>query len=144
MTTLLGRFNRPLLTLKSTLGSPSSSKLPSSSPSSLIHTSAALSGSWGGGKLKTHSGTAKRFAQVGRKRSTRVYDHPTYSEDGVLLGLGYTKVKISDVMYKRGRTGKQHLNSKMHHSREARLRGTKLEEGGHTIRTLNRLIGSHY
>jgi len=131
------------MTLKTVLNPIATS---SSSSSSLLHTSAILSGSWGGGKLKTHSGTAKRFKPVGKRRSTRVYDRATFveSEPGSGFEVGYVNQKVIGCMYKRGRSGKQHLNSKMHHGQEARLRGTKVEQSGHTIRTLNRLIGSHY
>ncbi|UZJ55890.1 hypothetical protein CBS101457_005210 [Exobasidium rhododendri] len=110
----------------------------------LLHTSVAAR-SWGGGKLKTHTGTAKRFKPVG-KRVTRATDRTTMlnSEGEAVLEYGYTVNKVMGVMYKRGRSGKQHLNSKMHHGQEARLRSTKIHTSGHTIRTLNRLLGSHY
>lgn len=64
--------------------------------------------------------------------------------DGEAVLVPHTITKSLGSMFKRGQTGKQHLNSKMGHNRTARLRATKIHESGHTIRTLNRLIGSHY
>lgn len=132
--TLLGRLNQSLLTVRSLFSNTSSS----------IHTS-VMRASWGGGKLKTHNGTAKRFKPVG-KRLVNVQRmlKPILGPDGEWKYIPSTDKKVIGTMFKRGQTGKQHLNSKMSHSRTARLRATKVHESGHTIRTLNRLIGSHY
>ncbi|KAK0539347.1 hypothetical protein OC834_000066 [Tilletia horrida] len=66
----------------------------------------------GGGKLKTHMGTKKRFFPVG-------------SVEG---------------MFKRGKAGKSHLNSHMSSVRRAGLRGTAITPPGQTARHLKRLL----
>ncbi|CAD6941246.1 unnamed protein product [Tilletia controversa] len=71
------------------------------------------SGSHGGGKLKTHMGTKKRFFPVGS-----------------IVG-----------MFKRGRAGKSHLNSHMSSVRRSRLRGMAITPPGQTARHLKRLLG---
>ncbi|KAK0560060.1 hypothetical protein OC861_006426 [Tilletia horrida] len=81
-----------------------------------LSTSAVLSGtvgSLGGGKLKTHKGTKKRFQPVG-------------SVDG---------------MFKHAHAGKSHLNSHMPSVRRARLRGMAVTPPGQTARHLKRLLG---
>lgn len=111
------------------------------SSSRSIHTSSALNVSWGGGKLKTHTGTAKRFKPVGRRQKA------TRSEIQLLPTgdlVSYSPLQALGPMFKRGRTGKRHLNTKMTQGQASRLKGTLVHESGHTIRTLNRLIGSHF
>ncbi|KAL9936913.1 hypothetical protein V8E36_004148 [Tilletia maclaganii] len=66
----------------------------------------------GGGKLKTHMGTKKRFTPVGS-----------------IAGI-----------FKHGRAGKSHLNSHMSSVRRSRLRGTALTPPGQTARHLKRLL----
>jgi ribosomal protein L35 len=134
-TMLLGRLSHPFLTIKGLFASTSN-----------IHTSAAIA-SWGGGKLKTHTGTAKRFKPVGKRRGNITKEiHYIDTADGIVASpfMSVAPTKYLGTMFKRGQTGKRHLNSKMSHSQGARLRGTKIHESGHTIRTLNRLIGSHF
>lgn len=100
--------------------------------------------SWGGKKLKTHTGTAKRFSPVG-SRSIQHRRAPALRSD-LLGGAVYEpadEFSARKSMFKRGQTGKRHLNSKMHHAQTSRLRGTRLVGHGHTMRTLDRLIGSH-
>ncbi|KAE8234197.1 hypothetical protein CF326_g770 [Tilletia indica] len=89
--------------------SPSASSAPFSSAAAQL----GSSGSLGGGKLKTHMGTKKRFFPVGS-----------------VVG-----------MFKRGRAGKSHLNSHMSSIRRSRLRGMAITPPGQTARHLKRLLG---
>ncbi|KAE8211408.1 hypothetical protein CF327_g4833 [Tilletia walkeri] len=103
---------RPTATSSSSLLlhlSPSASSAPFSSAAVRL----GSSGSLGGGKLKTHMGTKKRFFPVGS-----------------VVG-----------MFKRGRAGKSHLNSHMSSIRRSRLRGMTITPPGQTARHLKRLLG---
>jgi ribosomal protein L35 len=153
MSIFLGRLSQSITSLRyaltqmtstSAAASSSSSSVLAMSSAALLHTS-AIQSSWGGGKLKTHTGTAKRFKPTGKRRSKRRASLIMFGGEGEApLEVEYSHDKVIGVGYKRGRSGKQHLNSKMHHGQEARLRSTKVHTSGHTIRTLNRLLGSHY
>lgn len=126
------------------------SLLPSSSMA--IHTSVSSRASWGGGKLKTHSGAAKRFMPVGKRR---VVDNRSVSRYGLTLkspaqlitDVNGDLVRLASptrqigVMFKRGQAGKQHLNSKMDPSRRMRLRSVKLHRSGPSVKVLSRLLG---
>ena len=71
-----------------------------------------------GGKLKTHSGTKKRWTPLGS-------------------GSG----KAYQLLFKRAYAGKSHLNSHMARNRLNNLGGTKLSPRGRINRTLRRLLG---
>ncbi|PWZ02581.1 hypothetical protein BCV70DRAFT_2785 [Testicularia cyperi] len=71
-----------------------------------------------GGKLKTHSGTKKRWSPLGS-------------------GSG----KAYELTFKRGLAGKRHLNSGMARDRLNNLGGTALSPRGRINRTLRRLLG---
>ena len=104
---------------------------------------------WGGGKMKSHSGAGKRFFPVG-KRQVINNQHPLKREaDAYMAGMPYPAwlpdrypLKTIGVMYKRGQTGMRHLNSKMSSSRRMRLRGTVIERSGPKVKILSRLIGN--
>lgn len=107
---------------------------------------------WGGGKLKSHSGAGKRFFPVGKRKvidpkHSFAQQYASLDIPGILdltnkLKPSPTSMKTIGVMYKRGQTGKQHLNSKMRPSRRMRLRGTVVEEKGSKVKILSRLIGN--
>ncbi|CBQ67848.1 related to 50S ribosomal protein L35 [Sporisorium reilianum SRZ2] len=71
-----------------------------------------------GGKLKSHSGTKKRWSPLGS-------------------GSG----KAYQLVFKRGLAGKRHLNSGMARDRLNNLGGTALSPRGRINRTLRRLLG---
>ncbi|TKY90670.1 hypothetical protein EX895_000668 [Sporisorium graminicola] len=71
-----------------------------------------------GGKLKSHSGTKKRWSPLGS-------------------GSG----KAYQLTFKRGLAGKRHLNSGMARDRLNNLGGTALSPRGRINRTLRRLLG---
>ncbi|SPO20110.1 related to 50S ribosomal protein L35 [Ustilago trichophora] len=71
-----------------------------------------------GGKLKSHSGTKKRWSPLGS-------------------GSG----KAYQLTFKRGLAGKAHLNSHMARNRLNNLGGTVLSPRGRINRTLRRLLG---
>ncbi|PWN32024.1 uncharacterized protein FA14DRAFT_162309 [Meira miltonrushii] len=132
---------------------------PQTTPSSIIQNvgfrsihSSSTQLTWGGGKMKSHSGAGKRFFPVGKRK---VLDPQRPFAKSIGFGLdnrimyppdemGNTSfpTRTIGVMYKRGQTGMRHLNSKMRSSRRMRLRGTVIERNGPKVKVLSRLIGN--
>lgn len=124
----------------------SSSSVASSSSSRLFHTT-SLSSSWGGGKLKTHQGTAKRFRPISKRRPRLVGHEPIWGADGELEGIRV--VNRGDArpgpLFKRGQTGKRHLNLMVNGSRLNSLGGTTVvgQGKGRIGWHLRRLMGNN-
>ncbi|CAO1632441.1 unnamed protein product [Parajaminaea phylloscopi] len=118
-----------------TLSGPSSSSLPRAFPSLLAGpssvssralSSSPLLSSWGGGKLKTHQGTAKRFRPISKRRPRVIGQELVLGPDGEIRGMVAVKGAVSrpGPLFKRGKTGKRHLNLQMNGSRLNSLGGT--------------------
>lgn len=109
-----------------------------------LHASKSLNKpSWGGGKLKTHSGTSKRFTPLGKRLAAGpVSMMETFGEVSPHT-VPVATWRRYGTMFKRAQTGKQHLNSNFGAARGTRLRRQKLHRSGPTVRVLTRLLGGN-
>lgn len=110
----------------------------------LFHSSASAS-TWGGGKLKSHSGTRKRFSPVSKARS-RSTVAPIYplsyssvaSEETLVNRAGESR---GGPLFKRGKAGKRHLNLMTSGSKLNSLGASKVVGTGRLGVHLRRLFG---
>lgn len=110
----------------------------------LLHTTTTLKKhAWGGGKLKSHSGVLKRFTPVGKRVMAGPVKHIVDSAENDLFPAPFPTLRRYGTMFKRGQTGKQHLNTHISAARGARLRKLKLHRSGPAVRLLTRLMGGN-
>lgn len=136
---------RSLVNLASTSAAPRLAPSLPCTPSPLlrsISTSSPLF-SWGGGKLKTHQGAAKRFKPISKKRNRRTSPIVVMDEAGIqhLVRPGGNRAESRPgPLFKRGQTGKRHLNLMVSGSRLNSLGGTQVAGKGRTGWHLRKLL----
>lgn len=132
-----------------------SSRTPTTTPSltSLFSTSTTLS-TWGGGKLKTHQGTKKRFKPISKRRKraspspiTMLFGHlPPGQSKTEAINAFVAQRSLSPAnnqpvkqvnlgarpgpLFKRAKTGKRHLNVRKSGSKMNSLGGTTVTGTG--------------
>lgn len=144
--------------------SSSASSASSAAARRLFTTSPTSPASWGGGKLKTHQGTAKRFRAISKPKP-RYDDNPASinarlstfaAQNGGSGTAGMSEVDYAlavqqmatagrgemrpGPLFKRGKTGKRHLNLQLNGSRLNGLGGTAVAGKGRNGWHLRKLL----
>ncbi|PWN28840.1 hypothetical protein BDZ90DRAFT_230850 [Jaminaea rosea] len=122
--------------------------------------SSAPCSSWGGGKLKTHQGAAKRFRPLSKRRprydsnpASIIAQLASYSAQngGTMSSIDYALAAEQmgsqgrgemrpGPLFKRGKAGKRHLNLQVNGSRLNSLGGTAVAGRGRTGWHLRKLL----